>query len=133
METHYRSNPAMFRNNPLFFCVACIGIFVVVGIPVLLIWWLHCKGTTLEIDDERTTLRTGIFSKHTNEVLHEHVRNVKIDQTMMQRIFKVGKIGISSAGQADIEIQVSGMRAPAEVKNILDRLRRQESTREQAT
>jgi len=36
-----------------------------------------------------------------------------------------GTIGISSAGQADVEIEVAGMPKPQRIKDIIDQHRRQ--------
>jgi hypothetical protein len=43
-----------------------------------------------------------------------------IDQTFFQRIFGVGTVGISSSGQAGIEIQVEGMPRRYEIKQLID-------------
>jgi len=51
---------------------------------------------------------------------------VQLDQTFFQRIFDVGKIGISSAGQADLEISVTGIPQPERVKDLIDRYRRRD-------
>jgi hypothetical protein len=53
-------------------------------------------------------------------VLIADIRNVKIEQTMGQRIFGVGKVAVSTAGQADMEIEVQGLPAPERVKAIIN-------------
>jgi uncharacterized membrane protein YdbT with pleckstrin-like domain len=53
-------------------------------------------------------------------VLHSNVRNVQVGQNVFQRIFGVGKIGISSAGQSGVEIEVSGIRNPQKVSKLID-------------
>ena len=123
-ETLYKASPAMFRNNPIGFILACILCLVVVGLGILLIWWLRCKGTVLTVTGERTTLREGILSKSINEVYHSDVRNVKIQQSFFQRLLGVGSIGISSAGQSGMEIQIQGIENPDKVKQIIDECRR---------
>jgi hypothetical protein len=39
---------------------------------------------------------------------------------MGQRIFGVGKVAVSTAGQADMEIEVQGLPAPERVKAIIN-------------
>jgi hypothetical protein len=51
------------------------------------------------------------------------VRNIEIDQSVFQRMFGVGSIGIASAGQSGIEIQFAGIRDPDGVKTLIDRYR----------
>ena len=83
-------------------------------------WWLECKGKTIIVTEQRTTLRQGLLSKTVNEVWHRDVRNVRVEQTFLQRVFGVGKVEISSAGQSGIEIQVAGIPDPDHVREIID-------------
>ena len=124
-QTLYENHPSMFRNNPIGFILSIVLIAAFgLGLIILLIWWLRCLGITLTVMNERTILRKGIFSKFTNEVYHSDIRNVQIKQSLFQRIFRVGTIGISSAGQSVIEIEVAGLPNPTEVKEIIDTYRR---------
>lgn len=112
----------MFKNNPVGFIL--LVILFPLGIIVLPIWWLTCQCTRLTVTECRSVLRSGILSKHTNEVRHHDVRNIKVRQNIFQRLFGVGDIGISTAGQADIEIVVSGLPNPQAIaKAIRDRQR----------
>ena len=122
--TLYDENPSMFRNRPVEFIVALVLCIVVVGLIIFLIWWMRCKGTQLTVTNERTTLRRGILSKSITEVWHQDVRNVQLDQTFFQRLLGVGSLGISSSGQAGLEISVSGIPDPERVKDLIDQHRR---------
>ncbi len=116
----YEAHPAMFRNNPMWFVVCLLLCVVGVGVVLLLIWWLQVHGTTLIVTDDQTTLRTGLLSKNTSDVFHENVRNIQVKQTFFQRLMGVGYIGISSAGQSEVEIEVHGIPDPDHVKEIID-------------
>lgn len=124
----YKAHPAMFRSNPIGF-ILCIVLIAALGLGllILLIWWVKILGKTLTVTDERTTLRKGILSKHINEVYHTDVRNVQIGQSFFQRIFDVATIGISSAGQSGLEIEINGIRQPQKIKGIIDQYRREKS------
>lgn len=92
------------------------------------IWWFYWWMAStlwmrLEISDKRTIRHEGIVRRHSTEVLHDHVRSVDINQTFLQRIFNVGYIGIDSAGQDGIEIEVRDIPAPYDVKAVIDRYR----------
>ena len=116
----YESHPSMFRNHPVAFVLCLVLCCVGIGLIILLVWWIRVLGTTLTVTNEQTTLRRGILSKHTNDVFHSNVRNIQVRQSMMQRIFNVGWIGISSAGQDGLEIEVDGLPDPEAVKQIID-------------
>ena len=117
-------NPVMFRSNPVGFILSVILIAAAgAGLVILAIWWLKTKAAMLTVTNKRTIQRTGLISKKTTEVLHRDVRNIQIDQSVFQRLFGVGSIGISSAGQSGIEILFTGVRDPDGVKTLIDRNR----------
>jgi len=120
----YEANPAMFRNHPIWFVISLLLCVAVIGIPIVLIWWLKCKGTKLTVTSERTLLREGILAKSINEVWHRDVRNVRVKQTFLQRVFGVGEIEISSAGQSGVEIDVKGVPSPYTIRELVDKHRR---------
>lgn len=120
----YSASPSMFRCSPVRFIVYGLLCFAIIGIPIMLFWWLRCKCTQLTITDIRVSLRNGILSKRLNEVRVEHIRNVQLRQGVLQRMLGVGWIGVSSSGQSGLEIEVDGIPAPAKVKSIIDQLLR---------
>ena len=139
----------MVRNNPVMYVFLLCLVFVppaaravdaalreydvpiaicsVLGSLLLLSWWLRCLGTRLVVTDRRTVLRRGILGKSTNEVMHIHVRNIRNQAVTDPALTRVGEIGISSSGQADIEIFVEGIPNPYEVKSIIDNYRYSDS------
>ena len=104
--------PALFRAHP-FLCIFTLGI------AFIFMWFQHL-GESLTITNKRTTRRVGLFSKDTTEVLHDHVRNIQVYQSFWNRMFNVGRIGISSAGQSTIEIVAEAVPRPNEVKKVID-------------
>jgi ribosomal protein S27E len=131
--------PAMARAHPLLALILAI-LFVggIVGTfalqPYMLIlslgvaifwfgWWIKKQTVKLEITNKRTVVRKGLLSKSTSEVLHDHVRNIQMDQSLLGRILGVGSIGISSSGQDGIEIQVHDVPNPAKIRSVIDAYR----------
>lgn len=91
----------------------------------LLYWWLSATlWIKIIISNKRTVRYEGIVRRHTTEVLHDHVRSVDINQSLLQRIFNVGSIGIDSAGQDGIEIEVRDIPSPYRIKEIIDQHRK---------
>jgi uncharacterized membrane protein YdbT with pleckstrin-like domain len=119
----YHDHPAMFRNRPVLFLVCCALIPLGIGLVALLVWWLRCLATSLVITEERVTLRKGLLSKYTSDVLIADIRNVQVGQNLCQRILGVGSIAVSTSGQGDMEIEVRGMPGPGRIKAILDERR----------
>ena len=104
---------------------AGLGAAVAAGsLLVLLGWYIRCMATSLSITDDTIILSEGLVAKRTSEVRIADVRNITVDQTVFQRIFHVGTIGISSAGQADVEISVAGLPHPDDLaEHIRNRAR----------
>lgn len=117
----YESNPKMFRNEPItfVFCVLLVPFFGF-GLLILGIWFLSCCRTRITVTNKRTTLHKGILSKHTSEVLHRQVQNIQIKQSFMQRWYNTGYVGLSTAGQSDVEVEVNGIPDPEKVHAIID-------------
>lgn len=102
-------------------------LWLALSIPVALIsigligwWWFDRLGASIEITTKRTIMHLGIFSKSSSEVVHDNIRNIQIDQTFLQRVTNVGKIGISSSGQDGVELQVNHLKDPDNLRKIID-------------
>ena len=94
------------------------------GLLVLVPWWIAALGTTLVVTDRRVTLRRGILSRDTSDILLADIRNVQVRQGVLQRLFDVGDLGLSSSGQGEIEIEVAGIPHPRRVAALIDAGRR---------
>lgn len=142
---------SMFRAHPfryIFIVLLFLGGLVVAAItPMLndwpnwliwaglvtsllaLIWWVFwwisaTLWVRLTLTNKRTIRTEGIVRRHTSEVLHDHVRNVAIRQSFFDRVMRVGYIGIASAGQKGVEIEVTDIPHPDKVKAIIDQYRK---------
>lgn len=143
--------PGMFRAHPfryaliiVLFLAAVIGFMAAVtteqvggwaiwpslalllGTLVWFTWWWITAHfwVRLVVSNKRTIKHVGIIKRHTTEVLHDHVRSVDIRQTFLERMFDVGTIGIDSAGQDGIEIEVDDIPHPYEIKKTIDKFRK---------
>lgn len=143
--------PAMFRAHPLRYTLIVLGflggavlsiaapvsesvpawlvwpglIIIAITGAFFLYWWIMTHWwMKLVVTNKRSIRTAGIIQRHTTEVLHDHVRSVDINQTFIQRIFKVGRLGIDSAGQDEIEIIINDIPDPYEVKQLIDKYRK---------
>lgn len=112
-------SPKLFGGNWFTHFVVILLCIALVGFVVYFIEWLRVRATRLIVTTQRTTLQTGILDKATNEVRHADVRNVLVTQGFMQRLFGVGAIELSSAGQSDVEIIVKGIPDPQRIAEVI--------------
>ncbi len=101
--------------------VLAIAGAVVAGLAGLceLHWWVRSRFTTLTVTSSRSTLRYGLFARETTEVRHRDVRNLQVNQNWIERLFGVGDLAISSAGQEGLEIVIRGIPNPEKVAAIV--------------
>ena len=112
-------SPRLFGGNwfihflMILLCVVGVG-FIFYGVE-----WLTQRATRLLVTDRRTTLKKGILEKATNEIRHSDIRNVRVTQSFIDRMFGVGTLELSSAGQSDVEIAVKGLPNPQHIAELI--------------
>ncbi len=121
MPPRYDASPAVFRDYPLRFLVCLILIPVFgLGLVILFVWWIIARSTRMTVDEVRATLTSGILSKQVTEVQLSSIRTVKIDKTLVDRIFDVGTVSVFTSGDAP-ELVVKGMPDPEALAKALRR------------
>ena len=102
-------------------------VIALLGVLWWIVWWgAPHRWVKLIITNKRTIRQEGIIVRKTSEVLHSHIRNVKIEQSVLQRVLGVGSIAIDSSGGSDaepIEIQMANVSKPYDVKAVIDQYR----------
>jgi hypothetical protein len=120
----YMSHPSMWRSSPGYFLLSVLSIPLFgLGIIILMFWYLKCKGIKFTITSSQITLEEGLLSKKINEVRLKDVKNVQLSQSFGERIFGSGTIGIASSGSDGLEIVVSGLPKPKEIRELINKHR----------
>ncbi|TWU14504.1 Bacterial membrane flanked domain protein [Symmachiella macrocystis] len=92
---------------------------IAVSTIIYLVWRIKVMFITLQVTTDRCIFQRGLIARSTSEVRHDDVRNLQIDQTVLQRILGVGTLAISSSGQDDFEIRAKGIPKPESVVEII--------------
>ncbi len=107
--------------------LAWVGVILAAaGLVWWTVWWVQDRLTArLRVTTKRTIHRVGLLRKNTSEVLHQHIRNIRIEQKFIERIFNVGSIKIDSSagGQDDEEIYMEGIPDPERLRKTIDQYR----------
>ncbi|ORE96052.1 PH domain-containing protein [Acuticoccus yangtzensis] len=114
----YSAHPTMFADEPGRFILACLLIPVGVGIIWLLVWYIINRSTHVIIDDERISLRRGVFSKESVDVEMSSIRTVRVDQTFIDRIFDCGILKVYTAGD-NPDLEQGGLPDPTRLRMAL--------------
>jgi len=112
---------AMFRAHPPYFILCLILVPFGIGILLLLAWWLDVRTTTLTVTDMRTILNYGILSRRSSEIMHKHVVNIQLVQSLTQRLFDVGTLRIAGAGPTiGEELVIVGIPHPNKICSLIN-------------
>lgn len=96
------------------------GLFLVTPFliaRVLLARW----SARYEIHKGMARSRQGILARATSEIELEHVRNVRVSQSLLGRILDYGNVELSTAGQSGMEIAFRAVDKPEHVAQIVRR------------
>jgi uncharacterized membrane protein YdbT with pleckstrin-like domain len=102
-----------------------ILVFVVLAAIVILVGFLYRMTTTYTITNQRLTIRRGILSRHLQQTRVERVQNVNVDQSVIDRIVRVGQVDFDTAGADDSDFTFRGVASPDSVVRAVDEAHRE--------
>lgn len=101
-----------------------IAVFVALVALVILAGFLFRMTTTYTITNQRLTIRRGILAKHMQETRVERVQNVNTNQSVLDRLLRVGAVDFDTAGSDDSDFTFRGVANPARVVTAVDEAHR---------
>ena len=84
--------------------------------------------TVYEVDNDRLTIRKGLFRTETDEILLYRILDIKLVRTLGQKIFGVGTITLYSADQSHSTFAIQNIKKPDAVRKFLSRIVERERT-----
>jgi uncharacterized membrane protein YdbT with pleckstrin-like domain len=121
--------------------VACAAVGVIVGllsglflgllvgavlVALLLAFGLFKRmSTTYLVSTQRLYIRRGVLSKRVQQTRIDRVQNVNTDQSLRERLLRVGTVDFDTAGSDDSEFKFVGIADPAAVVTAVDRAQRE--------
>ena len=98
---------------------------LVVFLAVILFGLLKRIATTYTISNQRLTIRTGILSRELHETRLERVQNVNYQQSVLERMLRVGDVTFDTAGEAGYNFAFRGVAEPSQIVRTVDRATRE--------
>jgi uncharacterized membrane protein YdbT with pleckstrin-like domain len=108
--------------------VGVVVVLAALGI-VLAIAWLQRAATHYVVTDQRLRIRRGILSKRVQQTRIERVQNVNTDQSLLERMLRIGTVDFDTAGTEDSDFTFRGIADPDEVVAAVDRAQRMAAAR----
>ena len=75
--------------------------------------------TRYALSEDRLFLRRGFLNVHQDEIVLYRVRDLRVSQTLWQRIFGVGTVTVISTDKSIPELVLKNIRQPNEVKELI--------------
>ena len=99
-----------------------VAAVVVIGAAlVILIGFLRRIATVYTITNQRLRIKRGILSKRIQQTRIDRVQNVNTEQSLRERLLRVGTVDFDTAGSDDSEFRFVGISEPATVVAAVDR------------
>jgi uncharacterized membrane protein YdbT with pleckstrin-like domain len=105
-----------------FFAGLVAGVVLVAA--VLAFGLFKRMSTTYLVSNQRLYIRRGMLSKREQQTRIDRVQNVNTEQSLRERMLRVGTVDFDTAGTDDSEFRFVGIASPAEVVNAVDRAQR---------
>jgi uncharacterized membrane protein YdbT with pleckstrin-like domain len=88
---------------------------------VVLAGFIKRVATVYTITNQRLRIKRGILARKVQQTRIDRVQNVNTDQSVIQRMLRVGTVDFDTAGTDDSEFTFEGVSSPARVVEAVDR------------
>jgi uncharacterized membrane protein YdbT with pleckstrin-like domain len=95
-----------------------VGLVIVFGL-------IKRTATIYLVSDQRLYIRRGLLSKRVQQTRIDRVQNVNTEQSLRERVLRVGTVDFDTAGTDDSEFRFVGIADPGEVVDAVDRAQRE--------
>jgi uncharacterized membrane protein YdbT with pleckstrin-like domain len=75
------------------------------------------------IDDNNIESYQGVLARHVRSIRIDDLRNITVNQTVVQRLLGVGDVEFSGAAGSDVEVVFFGVSDPMRIKELAQGLR----------
>ena len=82
------------------------------------------QATTYMVSSQRLYIRRGMLTKRIQQTRIDRVQNVNTEQSLRERLLRVGTVDFDTAGSDDSEFRFVGIAEPGEIVRAVDRAQR---------
>jgi uncharacterized membrane protein YdbT with pleckstrin-like domain len=110
---------------------ASTGLGVIVGVVlialVVLVGIIKRWATDYMVSNQRLYIRRGILSKRVQQTRVDRIQNVNTNQSIRERILRVGTVDFDTAGTDDSDFRFVGIANPVRVAEAVDHALREQT------
>ena len=98
-----------------------VGVLAAGVALVVLVGFIKRMATVYTITNQRLRIKRGILAKKVQQTRIDRVQNVNTDQSVVQRMLRVGTVDFDTAGTDDSDFTFAGVSSPSKVVEAVDR------------
>jgi uncharacterized membrane protein YdbT with pleckstrin-like domain len=107
------------------------GVLVAGIALVVLAGFVKRMATVYTITNQRLRIKRGILSKKVQQTRIDRVQNVNTNQSVLERLLRVGTVDFDTAGTDDSDFTFAGVSSPSRVVEAVDRAQHAATATEQ--
>jgi len=89
------------------------------GVLLLLLLWVRLKSFSYRLTNERLFIRRGWLAKHVNELELYRVKDVVVDQGVLQRLLGYGTITVMADDVTTPQVDLARISRPTKIKELI--------------
>jgi uncharacterized membrane protein YdbT with pleckstrin-like domain len=97
------------------------AVVVAGGALLILVGFVRRIATVYTITNQRLRIKRGILSKRIQQTRIDRVQNVNTEQSVIDRLLRVGTVDFDTAGTDDSDFTFAGVSSPSRVVEAVDR------------
>jgi uncharacterized membrane protein YdbT with pleckstrin-like domain len=98
-----------------------VGVLAAGVALVVLAGFIKRMATVYTITNQRLRIKRGILAKKIQQTRIDRVQNVNTDQSVVERLLRVGTVDFDTAGTDDSDFTFAGVSSPSRVVEAVDR------------
>jgi uncharacterized membrane protein YdbT with pleckstrin-like domain len=98
-----------------------VGVLAAGVALVVLAGFIKRMATVYTITNQRLRIKRGILAKKIQQTRIDRVQNVNTDQSVFERLLRVGTVDFDTAGTDDSDFTFRGVSSPSRVVEAVDR------------
>ena len=91
------------------------------GALLILVGFIRRVATVYTITNQRLRIKRGILAKRIQQTRIDRVQNVNTEQSVIDRLLRVGTVDFDTAGTDDSDFTFAGVSSPSRVVEAVDR------------
>lgn len=107
--------------GPPWFADMGASVLAIVGLVVGIYTVAKRYSWKFTVEGERLFRHEGLIARNQQSIRLRDLRSVELDQSLLQRLFRVGDLAFYSAGSAEAEVRFTGIYDPVAVRDAIYR------------